>query len=181
MAVDLAIGIGYVSVLHPQKMPSVLCHYHNLQQLMEVLCGTYTLGHRAPSYCTNYTADVTDNGRYLYKEDIARIKAMGVNAFSFAISWSRVVPFAKAGSPVSEEGLAFYEDLVKELLANDITPIATLFHWSTPLNLVFEYGGFLNETIVEDYEYYADIVFKRLGKYVKTFFTFNEPRKFSDS
>lgn len=102
---------------------------------------------------------------------------MGVNAVSFAISWSRVVPFGKAGSPVSEAGLQYYEDLVNELLANGIKPVATLFHWSTPLNLVFEYGGFLSSNITDDFNYYANVVFQRLGKNVTTFFTFNEPRK----
>lgn len=134
------------------------------------------LCHRDPSACTNYTSDITDNGRYLFPQDIARIKAMGVNAYSFSISWTRVIPFGKKGSPVSEEGLQYYEDLVKTLIANGIKPVATLFHWDTPLQTVFEYGGFLNATIVEDYYYYVETVFSRLGSLVTTWITFNEPR-----
>lgn len=57
---------------------------------------------------------------------------MGINAYSFSISWTRVVPFGRAGSPVSESGLQYYEDLTKALLAANITPIATLFHCELP-------------------------------------------------
>ncbi|KAH8914992.1 glycoside hydrolase family 1 protein, partial [Atractiella rhizophila] len=123
------------------------------------------LCHVYPSACTNYTSDVTDLQYYLYKQDIARIKAMGVNAYSFSISWSRVFPFGKKDSPLNEAGLQYYENLVDELLANGIKPVATLFHWDTPLNLVFEYGGFINNngTVVEDFTAYAEAVFKRLG------------------
>ncbi|KAH8922793.1 glycoside hydrolase family 1 protein [Atractiella rhizophila] len=136
------------------------------------------LCHVYPSACTNYTSDVTDLQYYLYKQDIARIKAMGVNAYSFSISWSRVFPFGKKDSPLNEAGLQYYENLVDELLANGIKPVATLFHWDTPLNLVFEYGGFINNngTVVEDFTAYAEAVFKRLGNKVTTWFTFNEPR-----
>lgn len=134
------------------------------------------LCHRNPSSCTNYTSDITDLGRYYYKNDLARIAAMGITHYSFSVSWTRVVPFGKKGSPVSTEGLDFYEDVCKTALAYGIKPVITLFHWDTPANLLFEYGGFFNETIIDDYYYYADIVFRRLGKYAETFFTFNEPR-----
>lgn len=139
------------------------------------------LCHRNPSSCTNYTSDVTDLGRYYYKQDLARIAAMGITHYSFSVSWTRVVPFGKKGSPVSNEGLDFYEDVCKTALSYGIKPVVTLFHWDTPANLLFEYGGFLNETIIDDYYYYADIVFRRLGKYAETFFTFNEPRVYCKS
>nr|BCO16663.1 beta-glycosidase [eukaryotic synthetic construct] len=134
------------------------------------------LCHRNPSSCTNYTSDITDLGRYYYKNDLARMAAMGITHYSFSVSWTRVVPFGKKGSPVSNEGLDYYEDICKTALSFGIKPVITLFHWDTPANLLFEYGGFLNGTIVDDYYYYADIVFRRLGKYAETFFTFNEPR-----
>lgn len=150
------------------------------------------LCHRQPNNCNNFTSDITDLGRYYYKQDIARVKAMGINAFSLTISWSRVKPFGTADSPVSEEGLAYYDDFINELLDNGITPVVTLFHWSTPvgpaknsfvlsltpclqLNLVFEYGAFLNGSVVEDFASYASLIFSRYGDRVKTFFTFNEP------
>jgi beta-glucosidase len=154
---------------------------HSVRKVVSVLLTTLFfspdfLCHRNPGSCSNYTSDITDLGRYYYKDDLARLAAMGITHYSFSVSWTRVVPFGKAGSPISNEGLDYYEDVCKTALALGIEPVVTLFHWDTPANLVFEYGGFLNGTIIDDYNYYADIVFRRLGKYSKTFFTFNEPR-----
>ncbi|UZJ55255.1 hypothetical protein CBS101457_004575 [Exobasidium rhododendri] len=58
-------------------------------------------------------------------------------------------------------------------------PVATLFHWDLPLQLEIRYGGFSDESVVDDFARYASIVFEALGrKGVKTFFTFNEPQEF---
>jgi len=137
------------------------------------------LCHTSPSSCNNYTSDVADNGRYLYPTDILRMKAMGITAYSFSISWTRIIPFGKANTTINEAGLAYYDDVIDKLLAAGIEPVVTLFHWDTPLNLVFEYGGFLNKSIVDDYEFYAETCFKRFGKKVTRWFTFNEPRVYS--
>ncbi|KAK6914268.1 Glycoside hydrolase family 1 [Dillenia turbinata] len=37
-------------------------------------------------------ADVADNHYHLYTEDIQLMKSLGVNAYRFSISWSRVLP-----------------------------------------------------------------------------------------
>jgi beta-glucosidase/6-phospho-beta-glucosidase/beta-galactosidase len=42
-----------------------------------------------------------DMNYYLYKQDIARLAAIGVPYYSFSISQSRIVPFGIAGSPVN--------------------------------------------------------------------------------
>lgn len=49
---------------------------------------------------------------------------------------------------VSEEGIKFYNDVIDELLANEITPLVTIFHWDIPQDLEDEYGGFLSEQIM---------------------------------
>ncbi|KAK7683403.1 hypothetical protein QCA50_013666 [Cerrena zonata] len=136
--------------------------------------------HNNITVCNNEVPDVTVNEYYQYKQDIQRVKAMGVNAFSFSIAWARILPFGHKGSPVSEEGLQFYDNFIDELLKNGIEPVATLFHWDTPLNLMSQYGAFLNNSIVEDFDNYASIVFQRYGKKVKTWFTFNEPHVYCD-
>ena len=63
--------------------------------------------HNLAIFCNGDAPDVTVNGYYQYKQDIQRVKAMGVNTFSFSIAWPRILAFGSKGSPVSEEGLQF--------------------------------------------------------------------------
>ncbi|KAK3029931.1 hypothetical protein RJ639_038159, partial [Escallonia herrerae] len=47
----------------------------------------------------------------------------------------------------NEEGIAFYNNLINELLAAGIIPVVTLSHWDIPQGLDDEYGGFLSPEI----------------------------------
>ncbi|GME32098.1 Glycoside hydrolase family 1 [Neofusicoccum parvum] len=130
--------------------------------------------HRVNGYITtNETGDVSDNEYYLYKEDIARIAAMGVKVYSFSISWARVFPFG-AGE-VNEQGLAHYDDLIDTCIEYGIQPSVTLYHWDLPLFLQNKYGGWLSPDIVDDYVAYARVLFERWGDKVPYWYTFNEP------
>lgn len=73
------------------------------------------------------TLDVVDNHYYMYKEDIARIKAMGINSYSYTVSWSRVYPVGNG--EVDEAGPQFYKDLTDECIRQGLEPVVTLFHW----------------------------------------------------
>ncbi|MCO5565716.1 hypothetical protein L7F22_019390 [Adiantum nelumboides] len=120
--------------------------------------------------------DIGTNFRYLYTLDIARVKAMGMKAFSFSISWSRVMPMGYG--EINMKGMQFYIDLVEEIRRQGLEPIATLFHWDLPLQLEVHYGGFRDEQIVDDFTVYAEAMFKALGKHVDKWITFNEPQSF---
>lgn len=50
--------------------------------------------------------DISSLNYYLYKQDIARLAAAGVQSYSFSISWSRILPFGVAGSPVNKQGMS---------------------------------------------------------------------------
>ena len=101
---------------------------------------------------------------YLYKQDIARLKALGIPTFSPSISWPRIFPFGKG--PVNEAGLKHYDDVINELVKNGITPIVSLFHWDTPLALFNEYGAWTDPQIVDDYFNYAKLIISRYDKFV---------------
>lgn len=131
--------------------------------------------HNILAWCNNFTSDITVNTYYQYKQDIQRLKAMEVNTLSFSISWARIFPFATADSPVNQEGVDFYNNFINELIKNGIEPVATLFHWDTPINIMLKYGGFFNESVVADYNHYAKTVFSLFGDRVKQWVTFNEP------
>ncbi|EIW84621.1 glycoside hydrolase family 1 protein [Coniophora puteana RWD-64-598 SS2] len=131
---------------------------------------------RQPNFIEDGTnADIADLQYYLYKEDVARAAAMGVTAHSFSISWARIYPYGVAGSPVNQQGIDHYSDLIDYHLSMGVDPVVTLFHWDTPLAVNAYYGGFTNERIVDDYVNYAKTVFKAYNGRVQTWYTFNEP------
>ncbi|KAL3537315.1 hypothetical protein ACH5RR_000681 [Cinchona calisaya] len=122
--------------------------------------------------------DVADDFYHRYKEDVRLMKYEGLNGFRFSISWSRVLPYGKLSKGVNKLGVAFYNNLINELIANGVTPFVTLLHWDPPQALE-EYGGFLNINIVDDFRDFADLCFKEFGDRVKYWSTFNEPWSFA--
>jgi beta-galactosidase len=107
-----------------------------------------------------------------FKEDVAMMKSLGLKAYRFSISWPRVMPLGKGAA--NEEGIKFYSDLIDELIANDITPWVTLYHWDLPLALEFEDDGWLGNNISDYFAVYADLCFKHFGDRVKNWITINE-------
>ncbi len=67
------------------------------------------------------------------KKDVQLLKNLGVSTYRMSISWSRVFPTGKG--EVNQKGLDYYNRVVDELLANNITPYITMFHWDTPAGL----------------------------------------------
>jgi beta-glucosidase/6-phospho-beta-glucosidase/beta-galactosidase len=128
---------------------------------------------------TNDTGDITDNQYYLYKQDIARIAALGTKVYSFSISWSRIFPYGRG--LINEQALAHYDDVINTCIKYNVTPAVTLYHWDTPLYLQNLYGGWLSEDIVDDFVEYARVVFTRYSNRVGYWFTVNEPLVFCNT
>ena len=89
-----------------------------------------TFSHTPGKTVDNATGDVADDHYHRYKDDIQLMKNLGVKTYRFSIAWPRVFPTG-AGEP-NPKGLDFYNRLVDELLANNIQPFATLYHWDLP-------------------------------------------------
>jgi beta-glucosidase len=107
-----------------------------------------------------------------FADDIALMKGLGLNAYRFSISWSRVLPQGRGA--VNGKGLAHYERLVDALLANGIAPAPTLYHWDLPAALD-DRGGWLNPDIAHWFADYASILFRKLDDRVPMWATLNEP------
>lgn len=118
------------------------------------------------------TGDTACDHYHRYKEDIQLLKDLGVDAYRFSISWTRVFPDGY-GSP-NQKGIDFYKDLVKELKENGIKPVITLYHWDLPQNLQ-DIGGWVNPKVAEYFNQYAEFLFDELGNDVESWITFNEP------
>ena len=133
------------------------------------------LAHRVPNeVADNSTGDVVASHYYLYKQDFARLKSLGIPSFSPSFSWPRFFPFGKG--PVNAAGVAHYDDVISSMVAAGITPVVTLFHWDTPLALFNEYGAWNDAQIVDDFFNYATYVISRYDEYVPVWFTINEPQ-----
>lgn len=119
------------------------------------------------------TGDVACDHYNLFRDDVKLMADMGLKAYRFSISWSRVQPDGQGA--VNEEGIKFYSDLIDELLKYNIVPWATLYHWDLPLALQTEKDGWLNPEIADFFATYAQICFSRFGDRVKHWITLNEP------
>ncbi|KAF3787003.1 hypothetical protein EJ110_NYTH23764 [Nymphaea thermarum] len=97
--------------------------------------------------------DVAVDQYHRYKEDVRLMENLGLDAYRFSISWSRILPSLK--------------------------PFATLFHWDLPQALEGEYGGFLSKKIIEDFTNFVDVCFKEFGDKVKQWITINEPYSYA--
>jgi len=134
--------------------------------------------HTAGKVRNGDTGDVACDHYHRYREDVALMKSLGLNAYRFSISWPRVLPEGKGG--VNEAGLDFYSRLVDELLAAGITPTPTLYHWDLPLALQRE-GGWPSLDTAHWFAEYAELCFRRLGDRVKMWITLNEPQVVADA
>lgn len=121
----------------------------------------------------NHTGDVACDHYHRFEEDVAGMKAMGLDAYRLSFSWSRLLPQGRG--EINEAGVAFYNRLIDCLLDHGITPWVTLFHWDLPLALQFELDGLINPDIADCFADYAELCFERFGDRVKHWITLNEP------
>ena len=105
-------------------------------------------------------------------EDTDLMAQLGLGAYRFSIAWPRILPEGRGA--INQVGLDFYDRLVDSLLAKDIVPFATLYHWDLPSALERE-GGWLSRSTAYAFAEYAEIVTRRLGDRVAHWITLNEP------
>ncbi len=118
------------------------------------------------------TGDVACDHYHRYRDDIALMRSRGLTAYRFSIAWPRILPQGRG--KVNPAGLDFYDRLVEALLAANITPFITLYHWDLPQALQEE-GGWADRAVVDAFAHYADVVSRRLGDRVHHWITHNEP------
>jgi beta-glucosidase len=120
----------------------------------------------------NHNGNVACDHYHRWKEDVALMSDLELQAYRLSLAWPRIQPLGRG--KVNAKGLAFYDRLIDGLLAKNITPWVTLYHWDLPQALQHR-GGFLNRDMVEWFGDYAAIVAAKLGDRVKHWMTFNEP------
>lgn len=116
--------------------------------------------------------DVASDHYRRYREDIALMRRLGLNAYRFSLAWGRILP--EGTGRVNAAGLDHYQRLVDALLEAGIQPLATLYHWDLPAALD-DRGGWLNPDSAYWFADYARVVFDRLDDRVSMWATLNEP------
>jgi beta-glucosidase len=117
-------------------------------------------------------ADVACDHYHRYKEDVQLMRALGTTAYRFSIAWPRLFPKG-LGAP-NPKGLAFYDRLVDELLANGIAPFATMYHWDLPQALQDRFGGWRSRDTAKAFADYVAYAAGKLSDRVHHIFTVNE-------
>jgi beta-glucosidase len=116
--------------------------------------------------------DIACDHYRLYKQDVALMKSLGMQAYRFSLAWARLLP--EGTGRVNPKGVDFYSRLIDELLGNGIEPIITLFHWDLPAALD-DRGGWLNRESAEWFAEYAAVAFDAYDGRVRKWATINEP------
>ena len=107
-----------------------------------------------------------------YPEDIAIQSELNLSAARISLSWPRIFPTGKG--QLNPHGIDFYKRVIDQLLARNIQPWVTLYHWDLPQALE-DQGGWPNRDLAEYYRDYAAAVVDQLGDRVKHWMIFNEP------
>jgi len=118
------------------------------------------------------TGDVACDHYRRWRKDVALMRKLGLSAYRFSISWSRILPQGRG--QLNQAGLDFYARLTDLLLEHEIQPCITLYHWDLPA-VLDDHGGWLNPDIVSWFADYARVVFGALGDRVPLWVTLNEP------
>lgn len=131
-----------------------------------------TFSHTPGKVINGDTGDTACDHYHRWQTDLDLLQDLGVNAYRFSIAWPRIQPTGSGA--VNQRGLDFYDRLVDGLLARDIAPMVTLYHWDLPQALQ-DLGGWASRDTADRFADYAVTVHRALGDRVPQWLTLNEP------
>jgi len=110
---------------------------------------------------------------HTYAADLRLLAGTGMNAFRTSISWARIFPNGDETEP-NEAGLAFYDRLVDEIIANGMEPVLTVSHYEMPLHLTTAYTGWYSRELIDFFVRYCEVLFERFRGRVKHWILVNQ-------
>lgn len=117
-------------------------------------------------------ADVACDHYRRYGDDIGIMRQLGLPAYRFSVSWSRIFP--DGTGKINDPGLDFYRRLIDGLRQAGIEPYLTLYHWDLPA-VLDRRGGWVARDSAGWFADYAHTLFRALGDSVSHWMTLNEP------
>ncbi|MGS2778793.1 glycoside hydrolase family 1 protein [Robertmurraya sp. GLU-23] len=117
----------------------------------------------------DFSGDAVDHYNR-YKEDIELMASLGLNSYRFSIEWSRIEP---EPGVYSKEEMDHYRDVIKVCYDNNLTPVVTMMHFTSPQWLM-QMGGWRNPKTADLFAKYCEVVFKELGQDIPYVLTMNE-------
>lgn len=106
-----------------------------------------------------------------YREDIALLASLGLNAYRFSLEWSRIEP---AEGEFSDVALEHYRDMLRACHEYGLTPLVTYHHFTSPQWLIAR-GGWESDETPALFARFATRVTEALGDLFEIACTMNEP------
>ncbi|KAI9352664.1 glycoside hydrolase superfamily [Obelidium mucronatum] len=135
--------------------------------------GIFDYWYHQPARAHLANADVASDQYHRYKEDLKLLPQLGATLYRFSVSWPRVMTGCTAR--INPKGIAFYNSMIDEVIANGAIPFLTMYHWDMPQACFEQFQGFADDRIIEEFVKYADVLYNAFGNRVKYWLTINEP------
>ncbi len=129
----------------------------------------WLLEHMPETLFAEPSGDTIDH-YHRYPEDIALIAELGFNSYRFSIEWARIEP--EEGF-FSEAALDHYRRMLMACRENNLKPMVTFHHFTSPRWLIAQ-GGWENEETAEKFAQYCAKVTNQLGDLIDRACTINE-------
>ncbi|XP_029943661.1 cytosolic beta-glucosidase [Salarias fasciatus] len=117
--------------------------------------------------------DVACNSYELWEKDLECIQQLGLTHYRLSFSWARLLPHGTT-QHVNQKGVQYYNKVIDDLLACNVSPMVTLYHFDLPQALQ-DQGGWKSPSTAGLFDSYARFCFQTFGDRVKLWITINEP------
>lgn len=130
----------------------------------------WLLEHIEPTMFAEPSLDACDH-YHRFREDIKLLADLGLNTYRFSIEWARIEP---ERGHFSSSALEHYRRMLGACHEKGITPMATLYHFSSP-RWFAALGGWERSAAPDLFVSYCDHAARHLGDLMAFAMTFNEP------
>ncbi|MEQ2277226.1 hypothetical protein XENORESO_022009 [Xenotaenia resolanae] len=132
-----------------------------------------TFCHEKGGIFGNQNGDVTCNSYELWEKDLECIQQLGLTHYRLSLSWARLLPDGTTRN-VNQKGVQYYNRVIDDLLACNVSPMVTLYHFDLP-QAIQNLGGWKSPGVATLFDSYSKFCFQTFGDRVKLWITINEP------